>query len=111
MAESSAELNSGHGAIASRHMVTISEGLRVRRIDSDGNGETDERRRGTAFGRAVDISLDAAVDHFLGGFSVSYGKCNDSHDDPGQFVGQGGVGRPRDDGQPESSGPGSTRVA
>jgi len=55
-------------------------------------------------------SLDAAVDH-LGGFSGLVWQCNDSHDDPGQFMGPGGVGRPRDDGQPESSGPGSTRVA
>ena len=26
----------------------------------------------------------------LGGFSVSYGNANDSHDDPGRFVGPGG---------------------
>jgi len=36
-------------------------------------------------------SLDAAVDHW-GGFSVSYGNVNDSHDDPGRFVGPGGGG-------------------
>lgn len=56
MAESLGELNSGHGAISSRHMVIISGVLRVRRIDSDGDRETDERRHGTAFGRAVDIT-------------------------------------------------------
>jgi hypothetical protein len=51
--ESSGELNSGHEAIASRHMVIISEGLRVRRIGGDEDREIEERRRGTAFGRAV----------------------------------------------------------
>ena len=56
MAESLGDLNSGHGPISSRHMVIISGVLRVRRIGSDGDREIEERRRGTAFGRAVDIT-------------------------------------------------------
>lgn len=56
MAESLGDLNSGHGAISGRHMIIISGVLRVRRIDSDGDREIQERRRGTAFGRAVDIT-------------------------------------------------------
>ena len=50
-------------------------------------------------------SLDAAVDHLGGVFGLVW-QCNDSHDDPGRFLWARGVGRPRDDGQPESSGPG-----
>ena len=56
MAESLGDLNSGHGAISSRHMVIISGVLRVGRIDSDRDREIDKRRRRTAFGRAVDIT-------------------------------------------------------
>ena len=51
------ELNLGHGAIASRHMVTISGVLRVQ-TDRQwwGLRKKREKGRGTAFGRAVDIT-------------------------------------------------------
>lgn len=79
----------GMGAIASRHMVTISGVLRVQ-TDRQWWGLRKKTRGGVGQLLAELLtSLDAAVDHF-GGFSISYGQCNDSHDDPGRFVGQGG---------------------
>src|ERR1700729_486179 len=97
MVESSRELNSGHGTIVGRHMVIISDGPRVRRI---GRLRIDERRRETAFDIAVDISLDATVDHFLGVFwlrLVSYGYAA-TRTTTLVSVRARGVGRPRDDG-------------
>jgi hypothetical protein len=44
-------------------------------------------------------SLDAAVDHFGGFFGLVW-QCNDSHDDPGRFVGQGGWGDRETTGNP-----------
>jgi hypothetical protein len=66
-----------------------------------------KRRRETAFDIAVDISLDATVDHFRGLWLrlVLVWLCNDSKDYPGQPMGQGGWGDRETTGNPKSSGP------
>ena len=97
MAESIGELNSGHGAIAGRHMVIISG------VISDGSTVMgiEKETRGGAGQLLAELltSLDAAVDHF-GGFSVSYGNAMTRTMTLVGFVGQGGWGDRETTGNP-----------
>jgi hypothetical protein len=105
MVESPGDLTSGHGAIASRHMVTISEGLRVGRIGSrweSGNGG----RCGTGFSAEL-LTYHLMLPSIILGefFGLVMAMHDDSHDDPWSVCGPRGGETERMTGNPNPLGP------